>query len=278
MIKETINNKWKNYIFSQLKKGVKKEELEQILIMQNYSSVLINNLLYNNKITKCYDRYFLETIINLKLNETEKSLYKFLKLQNHNDKLKNRIEKERIIVLDNWLEDKVCKYIDEIFKNSYYKKMTTNHKNSLNFKFNNIILTQQIKRLLFIFNALFREDYLFNGCIGMSKYNKGSYIDKHTDHGGYIYKDEKYYRTISCVIYFNKEWQEEYGGNFVDLENNKLILPLYNRAIFFSVPFKHEVEEIIVDKDRYAIFMFFCKNEKKYYLEDKKFIKTSSII
>lgn len=47
----------KLYIFT-IKKGVCKNELERILIMENYSQTLIKNLLYNNKITKCYNRYF----------------------------------------------------------------------------------------------------------------------------------------------------------------------------------------------------------------------------
>ena len=96
----------------------------------------------------------------------------------------------------------------------------------------------------------------------MSKYSKGSYIDEHTDHGGYIYNNEKYYRNLSAVIYFNKEWIEDYGGCFIDIENNKKILPIFNRAVFFQVPYKHRVEEIISDKDRYAIFIFFQLKKK----------------
>lgn len=41
-----------------------------------------------------------------------------------------------------------------------------------------------------IFNALFNEDYLLKGCIGMSKYEKGSFIEPHNDNGGYLYQDE----------------------------------------------------------------------------------------
>ena len=269
-----MNNEWKNYIFLQLKRGVCKNELERILIKENYNRKLINNLLFNNKITKCYNRYFLEKIINLKLNDTEKSLYRFLKNQNLDNKLKNRIEKEKIVVIDNWLDKNVCNYINLLFDSAYYKITRDNDK----FEFKSAIFNQQIKRFLFIFNALFKEDYLFDGCIGMSKYEKGSFIEKHNDKGGYLFQDEKYYRTISCVIYFTKEWKEIYGGNFVDLENNKRIIPKYNRAIFLQVPFRHKVEEIIVDKERHAIFMFFCKNVKKYNLSNNKFNETTSLI
>ena len=112
----------------------------------------------------------------------------------------------------------------------------------------------------------------------MSKYSKGSYIDEHTDHGGYIYNNEKYYRNLSAVIYFNKEWIEDYGGCFIDIENNKKILPIFNRAVFFQVPYKHRVEEIISDKDRYAIFIFFSIKEERYHLDIKRFRNTTSLI
>ena len=46
---------------------------------------------------------------------------------------------------------------------------------------------------------------------------------------------------------FNKDWKKEYGGSFIDIENKKTILPIFNRAVFFHVPYKHRVEEIIVD-------------------------------
>lgn len=284
MVKNSINDKWKSYIERQLLKGVPKQKLEEILKKENYSSYIINKLLHSNekknnlvgkKTNTNYNDYIVNKIDKLELTNIEKSIIKFLKSQSF---LKEKIINERIVIIDNWFEENITNYIYNIFISSDYKQIQTSNQNKLNFIFENIIQTPEIKKLLFLFNTLFQDNFLFNGSIGMSKYSKGSYIDEHTDHGGYIYNNEKYYRNISAVIYFNKDWKEEYGGRFIDVENKKAILPIFNRAVFFHVPYNHRVEEIVVDKERYAIFMFFsCKN-KRYQLNDSRFKQTSSLI
>lgn len=280
MSKITINNDWKNYINRQIKRGVNKQILEDILKKQDYSRNVINNLLYNsvisnNTIITNYNDYIINKINNLNLTSLEKSIINFLQSQIF---LKEKIINERIVIIDNWFEESIANYIYDIFINANYKEIKTSNHNNLNFFFENIIQTPEIKKILFLFNTLFKDNYLFNGSIGMSKYSKNSYIDEHTDHGGYIYNNEKYYRNISVIIYFNKEWKYEYGGNFIDIENNKKILPIFNRAVFFHVPYKHSVEKIIVDKERYAIFMFFSSKENRYYLNEERFKHTSSLL
>ena len=262
-----MNNKWKDYIRRQIKRGVNKKKLEDILKKQKYSRDIINKVLYSNDI--------INKIYELELSNNEKSIINFFKSQSF---LKEKIINERIVIIDNWFEENIANHIYNIFINSEYKQITTSNRNKLNFMFENIIQTPEIKKFLFLFNTLFQDNLLFNGSIGMSKYTKGSYIDEHTDHGGYIYDNEKYYRNISAVIYFNKDWKQENGGSFVDIENNKKILPIFNRAVFFHVPYKHRVEEILVDKERYAIFMFFACKKERYYLNDQRFKKTSSLI
>lgn len=282
MVKTTISNEWKNYIHRQIERGVNKKKLEDILKKQNYSYDIINAILYSkeidNNLVKThtnYSDYIVNTIDKLELTNIEKSILKFFKSQTF---LKEKIINERIVIIDNWFDEYIANHIHNIFINSEYKQIKTSDKNKLNFIFENIIQTPEIKRMLFLFNTLFQDNFLFNGSIGMSKYSKGSYIDEHTDHGGYIYDNEKYYRDISAVIYFNKDWKEEYGGNFIDIENKKAILPFFNRAVFFDVPYKHRVEEILVDRERYAIFMFFSCKKKKYHLPDQRFKQTSSLI
>jgi len=277
MVKTTINNQWKQYIYKQIERGVNKKQLQDILEKQSYSSDIINKILYSNETTKNtnYNDYVVNKLDELDLTNIEKSIVKFLKSQSF---LKERVINERIVVIDNWFEENIANHIYNIFINSKYKQIKTSKKNKLNFTFENIIQTPEITKLLFLFNTLFEDNFLFNGSIGMSKYSKGSYIDEHTDHGGYIYDNEKYYRNISAIIYFNKDWDETNGGNFIDIENKKTILPIFNRAVFFNVPYKHRVEKIIVDKERYAIFMFFSIKEKRYYLNEERFKKTSSLI
>ena len=227
MVKTTINNKWKNYIHKQIERGVNKKKLEDILKKENYSCDIINAILYSDKIennlTKTstnYNDYIVNKIDKLNLTDIEKSIIKFFKSQSF---LKEKIINERIVIIDNWFETYIANYIYDIFINANYKEIKTSNRNKLNFVFENIIQTPEIKKMLFLFNILFQDNFLFNGSIGMSKYSKGSYIDEHTDHGGYIYNNEKYYRNISAVIYFNKDWKEEYGGSFIDIENKKNI-------------------------------------------------------
>jgi Rps23 Pro-64 3,4-dihydroxylase Tpa1-like proline 4-hydroxylase len=286
MVKTTINNDWKKYIYRQIEIGVNKKTLESILKNQNYSQDIIQSILNSDdSIDKIQDdtiiknsdyyNYIVNKLNDLELTNIEKSIITFLKSQSF---LKEKIINNRIIIIDNWFEEYIANYIYDIFIYSEYKEIKTSNHNKLNFTFENIVQTPLIKKFLFLFNSLFQDTFLFNGSIGMSKYSKGSYIDEHTDHGGYIYDNEKYYRNISAVIYFNKEWKEEYGGSFIDIENDKKILPIFNRVVFFHVPYKHRVEEIIVDKERYAIFLFFSNNKKQYYLNDERFKKTSSLI
>ena len=275
MTKTTISNEWKNYIHKQIERGVNKKKLEDILKKEHYSYDIINAILYSNEIENNYSDYIVNKIGKLELTDIEKSIITFFKSQYF---LQEKIINERIVVIDNWFQSYIAEHIYNIFISSDYKEIKTSNKNKLNFTFENIVQTPEIKKLLFLFNTLFRDNFLFNGSIGMSKYSKGSYIDEHTDHGGYIYDNEKYYRNISAVIYFNKDWKQHYGGSFMDIENKKQILPYFNRAVFFHVPYKHRVEEIIVDKERYAIFMFFSCKQKRYYLNDSRFKQTSSLI
>ena len=50
MVKTTINNEWKKYIHRQIKLGVNKKKLEDVLKKQNYSCDIINEILYSNEI------------------------------------------------------------------------------------------------------------------------------------------------------------------------------------------------------------------------------------
>lgn len=274
-IKKMMNKSWVDYVTRQIGRGVDKKALEDILRKENYSDELINKYVYQ-KIDNSYSNYVLQKMNSIKLNSQEQKLYEFLKNQHD---LEKQIKEKRILIIDNWLEESVATYIYDLFHKSKFAEGKKNANNTLSFKFSNVVKTPEIEKFFFLFNNLFQHKYLFNGCIGMSKYTKGSFIDEHTDHGGYIHNDKKYYRSISCVLYFNKDWKEEYGGCFIDIENNKKILPKFNRAVFFSVPYKHRVEEIIAEnKDRHAIFMFFTENRILYFLNENRFNKTSSLI
>ena len=49
MYKNSINNQWKEYIYKEVKRGVSKSKLEDILKKEYYSPVIINTILYSNE-------------------------------------------------------------------------------------------------------------------------------------------------------------------------------------------------------------------------------------
>ena len=53
-MKTSINNSWKSWVDRQLKNKVNITKIEEILRRENYSSEIINNLLYSNKPPKYY--------------------------------------------------------------------------------------------------------------------------------------------------------------------------------------------------------------------------------
>lgn len=61
-------------------------------------------------------------------------------------------------------------------------------------------------------------------------------------------------RTIAVVLYLNKGWSPSDGGYFVDLENDKLYLPSFNRLVAFRVPRMHAVTPVIGPRPRLSIF------------------------
>lgn len=115
--KTYVNEEWKNYIYNELKRGIHKDVLEDILIKENVRCDVISKLLYNdnnksnyqlksvseydelsktfninddNKLSTTfnindndYKEYVNNVINNLELNNIEKSLYDFFKTQKH---------------------------------------------------------------------------------------------------------------------------------------------------------------------------------------------------
>ena len=160
MVKTTINNKWKNYIYKQIERGVNKKKLEDILKKENYSCDIINAILYSDKIennlTKTstnYNDYIVDKINKLELTDIEKSMIKFFKSQSF---LKEKIINERIVIIDNWFEEYIANYIYDIFINANYKEIKTSNRNKLNFVFENIIRHQKLKKCYFYLTYYFR--------------------------------------------------------------------------------------------------------------------------
>merc|ERR1712166_798203 len=61
-------------------------------------------------------------------------------------------------------------------------------------------------------------------------------------------------RKIALILYFNKEWKGSWGGQLVDMQADKKILPLYNSLVLFQVPRMHCVMPVVGAHSRLSIF------------------------
>ncbi len=108
-----------------------------------------------------------------------------------------------------------------------------------------------------------------------AKYVRGDHIEPHDDKAFVNVRMEdgstaQCCRDIACILYLTKDWKEEDGGLFVDLENEAgplRIVPRFNTMVAFRVPRMHEVTAVVGDRARYSIFGWFLSEGKLYELE-----------
>ena len=84
-------------------------------------------------------------------------------------------------------------------------------------------------------NGLIPDPYLTGG--GFHKIPRGGKLGIHVDFNQY--KKINAYRRINVLVYLNKDWKEEYGGNFELWSDKKgtertKVLPIFNRMAIFS--------------------------------------------
>ena len=103
MVKTTINNEWKNYIHKQIKRGVNKKKLEDILKKQNYSCDIINAILYSNEIDN-----------NLEKTNTNYTVNKIIYSKN-----------PMVETYPNFLSDEECELFINISKNNLKRALVS---------------------------------------------------------------------------------------------------------------------------------------------------------
>ena len=105
-------------------------------------------------------------------------------------------------------------------------------------KLNEILLSEQFLNILsYVFNIpdLISDPELAGG--GIHETEEGGRLDVHIDFN--YNEDSKLYRRVNFLLYFNKDWKEEYGGilDFWDKDVKKCyaeIMPVFNRAACFA--------------------------------------------
>lgn len=101
--------------------------------------------------------------------------------------------------------------------------------------FNSQIFLNFLQKLTGIKEKLISDPYLWGG--GLHAIGKGGFLKIHSDTN--FHPNFKLDRRLNLLIYLNKNWKEEYGGN-LELWNKDMskcensIEPIFNRAVIFS--------------------------------------------
>lgn len=105
-----------------------------------------------------------------------------------------------------------------------------------------------------------------------ARYDAGGKITLHNDAMNWViqphqvHDEERYpagtsvYRKVALICYFTRDWQQRYGGCFVDnmAVGPRVIVPLFNSLVLFTVPREHCVTEVAKDAPmRYTLFGWF---------------------
>mmetsp|Transcript_28335 Transcript_28335/g.47543 ORF Transcript_28335/g.47543 Transcript_28335/m.47543 type:complete len:338 (+) Transcript_28335:236-1249(+) len=97
------------------------------------------------------------------------------------------------------------------------------------------------------------------------RYTRGCFIEPHDD---VAFKDledattgvvTRQARDIAVIYYLTKDWEEEMGGIFVDMEAGVQHVPKFNSLVAFKVPRLHMVTSLHTDRSRFSMFGWFYK-------------------
>jgi len=130
MVKKTINEDWTNWVIRQKKRGVSKENIRQILVRENYSQEIIENLLDEKPTSKTNEI--------VKNNLVNYNSYKYL----NDDKIKilNDLPEEvlnnlvvlnkdpLVITIDNYVSDEVCEHFIKMSENKFKRAKVSGDK------------------------------------------------------------------------------------------------------------------------------------------------------
>lgn len=212
-------------------------------------------------------------------------------LAKDNDLLKNSFSLEKKpfdhIVIDNFFSNKTAEdlldgfpnYDADIwheYKNAIELKKTCNDWNKFNeltynvFHYLNSYPFVNLLKTVFKFDSLYSDMGLNGG--GLHIHGSGGKLNPHLDYS--VHPKLNLQRKLNLIVYLNKDWREEYGGQFgmwtASKQNKpqaliKEILPIFNRAVLFDTTqnsWHGLVKEVIVPEN------IFRKSIATYYLCD----------
>ncbi len=182
---------------------------------------------------------------------------------------------EEIKKHDEWYSNQED-WVGEYEKNKFYYPTYTTDMDEFKLKapITNMI-TEYMNSTLFIkflekltgFEKLYRDPVMMGG--GIHKINKGGKLSIHIDYNQH--PDEKWKRNLNLLLYLNKDWKSEWGGNLELWEKEswkkKLeIEPIFNRAVIFSIedaPHGHPIPLNVPDEiSRYSLALYYFTDEE----------------
>jgi Rps23 Pro-64 3,4-dihydroxylase Tpa1-like proline 4-hydroxylase len=105
------------------------------------------------------------------------------------------------------------------------------------------------------------------GDFSMGRYTESHFIAAHDDRAYKEVNGDHFSRHIALIYYCSKDWKPEYGGQLLDLQDNKEYVPEFNSVVAFKVPRFHEVKPVLSPTaQRFSIFGWFFKPGISYDL------------
>lgn len=188
------------------------------------------------------------------------------------------------LVLDNFLKEEIADVLHDNFPpterlTKHYDGINENKSEGANFDdfhpaFNEIRTALMSKELAAwmsqvtgIADVFITNDHL--GC-GLHEGENGSFLDIHIDFN--IHPSKNVHRRLNMLIYMNKNWQPEYGGD-LEMWNatmtacEKKVAPIFNRAVIFETNeiSYHGYSKINVPEGmtRKSIYTYFYTTERE---------------
>ena len=155
------------------------------------------------------------------------------------------------VVIDDFLPSEILeRCLDEFPKNSGVTGENNSAQERLKFSYNPDTLEKTIRIMFYSFNSLPFLSVLENitqikGLVPDPYFRGGGFHE--LKHGGYLgihadfnhHKAMNLERRINVLIYLNKDWKDEYGGQ-LELWDEKMtkpvrsVVPLFNRCVIFN--------------------------------------------
>eukprot|EP01127_Copromyxa_protea_P009186 TRINITY_DN214_c0_g1_i10.p1 TRINITY_DN214_c0_g1~~TRINITY_DN214_c0_g1_i10.p1 ORF type:complete len:644 (-),score=207.53 TRINITY_DN214_c0_g1_i10:45-1976(-) len=171
-----------------------------------------------------------------------------------------------LVVMENFLPDAVASKLESVLKGILEHQWVATEAER-DYEHNNIAHTfvssksfAYSESVFDIFRRLVPQQLM---TISAARYTKGHFIEKHDDRALKTINEQVYERDIAVVYYLSRDFNEEDGGAFVDLnagdDQPKPFIPKFNSLVAFNIPREHAVAPVLSDKSRYSLFGWFLK-------------------